>query len=120
MNQPIIIYHNGECSKSAGALEILQQRQVPHIVRWYLSDPLTKQELQALLIKLNMQPSQIVRENEPVFRENFAGNNYNEAQLLEILCEHPVLLERPIVAYGEKAIVARPPERVLAFLEEIF
>ena len=62
----ITIYHNGECSKCRGALEIMQERGIPHDVRWYLAEPLSETELTALLKKLDMLPSQLVRKSEPL------------------------------------------------------
>lgn len=112
----ITIYHNGECSKSKGALELLQDANADFDVRWYLADPLSKDELRALLHKLNMQPSQLVRKSELVYREQFEGKELMEDQWLDAIIEHPVLMERPIVERGDKAFVARPPETVNAFL----
>src|SRR5690242_13500314 len=113
----ITIYHNGECSKCRGALEIVQEHGIPHNLRWYLAEPLNKQELSRLLIKLGMQPSQLVRKSEPLYKENFEGRNISEDEWLSILVENPVLIERPIVEKSDKAIVARPPERVYEFLD---
>ncbi len=112
----LIIYHNGECSKSKGALEILIDQGIPHTVRWYLADPLSSAELQALLVKLGMQPSQLVRRNEDLYRKQYEGANVSEEEWLIILTEHPELIERPIVEKGGKAIIARPPDRVLEML----
>ena len=112
----ITIYHNGACSKSKGALEILQETGADFDLRWYLADPLSKDELRTLLQKLHMQPSQLVRKSEPVYKEQYEEKELTENQWLDALLEHPVLMERPIVAQGDKAIVARPPETVNTFL----
>jgi arsenate reductase len=112
----ITIYHNGECSKCRGALEILQEKGVPHNIRWYLAEPLTKDELSALLTKLNLPPSAIVRKSESLYKEHYEGRNIREEEWLEILAAHPVLIERPIVEKGDKAIVARPPERIFEMI----
>jgi arsenate reductase len=112
----LTIYHNGECSKCRGALEILQERNIPHEVRWYLADPLTKSELDNLLKKLNMLPSQLVRKSEPLYKEQYEDRHMTEQDWLEALVVNPILIERPIVEKGNKAIVARPPERVLEMI----
>ncbi len=112
----ITIYHNGECSKSKGALELLQDANADFDVHWYLANPLSKDELRTLLHKLNMQPSQLIRKSEPVYKEQFEGKELTEDQWLDAIIEHPVLMERPIVERGEKAIVARPPELVNEFI----
>lgn len=112
----IIIYHNGQCSKSKGALEYLQESGVLFAVRWYITDPLQKEELVALLGKLGMQPSEITRKGKPEYKENFEGRTPNEDELLAALLQYPVLLERPIIVRGNKAIIARPPELVKDFI----
>jgi arsenate reductase len=112
----ITIYHNGECSKSRGALEIMQDLGTPHNVRWYLVDPLSKDELKALLGKLSMAPSQLVRKSEPLYKELYEGREITEEQWLDILVENPLLIERPIVEKGDMAIVARPPECIYEVL----
>lgn len=111
----ITIYHNGECSKCRGALEILQERNIPYEVRWYLAEPLSKDELTALLKKLDIPPSGLVRKSEPLYTEQYEGKNMSEEEWLDILAENPILVQRPIVEKGDKAIIARPPERVLSF-----
>lgn len=112
----ITIYHNGRCGKSRGALEILQEQNIPHTVRWYLADPLSKEELQAILKKLGMQPSELVRKNEELYKEQYKGKNISEKEWLTILAENPALIERPIIEKGDKAIIARPPEKVFELL----
>ena len=112
----IIIYHNGECSKSRGALELLIEKDIPYIARWYLSDPLSESELRSLLDKLKMKPSEIVRKNEPLYIEQFQDRELNEDEWLHVLLDNPVLMERPIVAKGNTALVARPAEKVLNLL----
>lgn len=116
MSDKITIYHNGECSKCRGALEIMQEKGIPHNVRWYLTDPLSKEELRILLGKLGMHPSALVRKSEMLYQEHYQGKQITEEEWLDILTEHPVLIERPIIEQGEKAIVARPPERVFELL----
>ncbi len=108
----ITILHNGRCSKSRGALEILQEEQIPHQVRWYLQEPLDAKELKALLRKLRMAAAELVRKSEPYFKEHLAGRSLSEEEWITELVEHPELMERPIVVNGRKAVVARPPERL--------
>jgi arsenate reductase len=63
-----------------------------------------------------MLPSQLVRKSEPLYKENYEGRDISEDEWLSILAENPVLIERPIVEKDDKAIVARPPEKVYDFL----
>ena len=108
----ITIYHNGRCSKSRGALEILQEEGIPHTVRWYLAEPLSTDELKTLLQKLGMSASGLVRRNEAYFKEHLKSKDFSEAEWLEILTTRSELIERPIVVNGDKAVIARPPERL--------
>ena len=112
----IIIYHNGICSKSKGALEILIEQNIPHEIRWYLADPLTKEELKALLKKLGMNASELVRRNEECYIQNYEGKTISDTEWLNILANNPVLIERPIVEKGDKAIIARPPEKIFEII----
>lgn len=117
MDKPVI-YHNGECSKSKDALELLQECGVDFDVRWYLAEPLSRDELKALLKKLDMPAGTLIRKNEPVYKENFEGKELTEDQWLDALMQFPVLMERPVVEMGGKAIVARPPGKVLEFIKQ--
>ncbi len=112
----ITIYHNGECSKCRGALEIMQERGIPHNIRWYLAEPLDKNELITLLKKLGIPPSALVRKSESIYKENFEGKEITEDEWLVILVQNPILIERPIVEKGDKALIARPSERVFEIL----
>ena len=74
----ITIYHNGECSKCRGALEILQEQNIPHNIRWYLTDPLRGDELTLLLSKLRIAPSELVRTSEQLYKEKYEGKEFSE------------------------------------------
>lgn len=112
----LTIYHNGDCSKSNGALELLQQKSILFDVRFYLTDPLSADELKALLQKLKMPAKDLVRKSEPVYTANYDGKELSEEEWIQAMATHPVLIERPIIVSGERAIIARPPEKVLELL----
>jgi arsenate reductase len=109
----LTIYHNGECNKSKGALELLQEHNIPHHVRWYMAEPFDEAELVSLLKKLGMPASAVARAIEPLYKEQYEGKNISEEEWVGILLANPILIQRPIVENGDKAIIARPPERVL-------
>lgn len=119
MSEQITIYHNGQCSKSKGALELLQENGVPHTVKWYIADPLTEAELSEMLARLHMRPFELVRKNEPLYKERYEGRELTDAEWLAVLAQHPELIERPVVAIGERAIVARPAERIWELVNQI-
>ncbi|MBV2207530.1 MAG: arsenate reductase (glutaredoxin) [Pseudomonas sp.] len=113
----LTLYHNPRCSKSRGALELLEARGLePHIVR-YLENPPSATELQALLAKLGLSARQLLRSGEEEYQSlGLADPNLSDAQLIEAMVAHPRLIERPILIAGDKAVVGRPPERVLEIL----
>ena len=82
----------------------------------YLVTPPGKEELRSLLQKLGMKPVELVRKGEEVFKLHYAGRTLSDEEWLDALVAHPVLIERPIVVRGNKALVARPPEKVLVLL----
>ncbi len=112
----VVIYHNARCSKSRSACELVAGQGVDATIVEYLKTPPSKEELRALLQKLGMKPGEIVRRGEEVFKENYAGKTLADEQWLEALVAHPILIERPIVVRGDKAVIGRPPERVIELL----
>lgn len=113
---PFTIYHNPRCSKSRSALAILEEKGIQPAVVEYLKTPPTREELRAILKKLDMKPEQIVRKGEDVYKQKFAGKALSDQQWLDALAQNPILIERPIVVKGDKAVLGRPPENVLALL----
>jgi arsenate reductase (glutaredoxin) len=113
----LTLYHNPRCSKSRGALQLLEERgQTPTIVR-YLENPPSAAQLQELLGKLGIGARQLLRSGEEEYRAlNLAEPGLSEAQLIEAMVSHPKLIERPILIAGDKAVIGRPPERVLELL----
>ncbi|WP_170799186.1 arsenate reductase (glutaredoxin) [Stutzerimonas stutzeri] len=113
----LTLYHNPRCSKSRSALELLEARGLtPAIVR-YLETPPTAAQLRALLDKLGLSARQLLRTGEDKYKSLALANpELSEAELIEAMVEHPRLIERPILVAGDKAIVGRPPERVLEIL----
>ena len=112
------IYHNSRCSKSRGACEILSDKGIQVEVIEYLKIPPTEHQISELLRMLNMKPSELVRRSEDLFKSEYSARNYTEAQWLSILAANPILIERPIIVKGEKAIIGRPPEKILELLEQ--
>lgn len=107
------IYHNPRCSKSREALSIIRSKGVEPEIVDYLKKVPTKAEMKKLLAKLNLQPSAIVRKEEPLFKEKYATKKFEEEEWLQILLENPKLIQRPIVVLNNKAVIGRPPENVL-------
>lgn len=113
----LTLYHNPRCSKSRGALELLEARGLsPTIVR-YLETPLNATQINALLGKLGISARQLLRTGEEEYKSlNLADAGLSEQQLIDTIAAHPKLLERPILEVGDKAVIGRPPEKVLELL----
>jgi arsenate reductase len=116
-NTVIVIYHNPRCSKSRSACELIAARGLTAEVIDYLKTPPKQDELRGLLKKLGMRADELVRRGEPVFKENYAGRTLSDEQWLDALVAHPILIERPIVVRGSRAVIGRPPEKVLELLD---
>lgn len=113
----ITLYHNARCSKSRAALERLQAAGCSVDIVNYLDSPPNAAELRELLRMLNFTPRQLLRTGEEAYKTlNLADSALSDEQLLAALCAHPRLIERPIAVCGDKAVVGRPPERVLELL----
>lgn len=113
------IYHNKRCSKSRAAFQILEEKKLDFETVYYLENPPSLEQMQALLSKLGLKAEKLVRKNETLFKENFKDADFSELEWTLLLCEHPNLIERPIVETESKAIVARPPERLHDFLNDL-
>lgn len=110
---PVTIYHNPRCSKSRQALQLLRDRGVDPTIIEYLRTPLSKRELKGLLAKLGLAARDVLRRGEKEYRQlDLADPATSETAILEAIVAHPILLERPIVVHGDRAVIGRPPERV--------
>ncbi|MEE9590494.1 MAG: arsenate reductase (glutaredoxin) [Hyphomicrobiaceae bacterium] len=108
------IFHNPRCSKSRQALEILQSRGIEPTVLHYLDTPPSHDELSDLFRKLGLRPRDIIRSNDSIYKDLGLGDtSLSDSQLIAAMAENPILIERPIVVRGDKAVVARPPEAIL-------
>jgi arsenate reductase len=113
----IRIYHNNRCSKSRATLALLEQHGVDVEVIDYLDTPPNASELLGLLKKLGMSARDLLRSGEPEYRElGLDDLSLDDHQLVDAMVSHPRLIERPIVVAGDKAVIGRPPEAVLALL----
>ena len=110
-------FHNSRCSKSRGALELLRERGIEPQVVAYLEQPPSADQLRELLRKLGMDARSLLRTGEPEYTElGLAGASFDDEALIAAMVAHPVLIERPIFVHGDRAVIGRPPERVLELL----
>ena len=111
------LYHNPRCSKSRGALEILSERGVDIDLIEYLDAPPTRGDLEGLLDALPDPPAELVRKDKNFKELGLDASAYETRDaVIELLLEHPILLQRPIAMLGDKAVIGRPSEKVLQLL----
>lgn len=109
----IVLLHNSRCSKSREAKALLEARGIAFEERRYLESPLSRDELAVLARKLGRPPRGWVRSGEAAYAEAGLGPGSSDDALLDAMAKRPVLIERPILVVGDRAVVGRPPERVL-------
>lgn len=110
------IYHNPRCSKSRETLAILEEKKETVTIIKYLDDPISEKKLTELLKLLNIPTIDLVRKNETLWKETYKNKAFSEKELITILSKNPKLIERPIVVKGNKAIIGRPPTKVIDIL----
>jgi arsenate reductase len=110
------IYHNPRCTKSRETLALLREHDVEPEVVLYLETPPSAKELKALIKKLGIEPHALLRSKEAAYAEAGLERGSSLSEIVEAIVEHPILLERPVVVVGERAVIGRPPERVLELL----
>ena len=107
------IYHNPRCSKSRQALALLTERGVETDVVEYLKQPPSVAEVRRLIDQLGLPPHAIVRTKEAAYAAHALHPDSTKEQVAKAIAADPLLLERPIVVVGDRAVLGRPPENVL-------
>ena len=117
-NENVLVYHNQVCSKSRGALEILGERGVDAEVIEYLKVNPSRADLERILTAIPDDPSALVRKDKRFQELGLDAGDYETSdQVIALLLEHPELMERPVVFVGDRAVIARPSEKVLELLD---
>lgn len=113
----IDIWHNPRCSKSRQAVALLTESGAAFRERRYLDDCPTLDELKQAQAALGGPPViEMMRTGEKLFRELGLSKTDDDDALLQAMAEHPILIERPLAISGRRAVIGRPPERVLELL----
>lgn len=108
----IIIYHNPRCTKSREGLCEIESLNQPFEIRKYLEEPFTESELREVIHKLQIKPIELVRTKETIWIENYKGKELNDENIINAMLQNPKLIERPIIVNGNKAVIARPKEKI--------
>ncbi|WP_298141357.1 arsenate reductase (glutaredoxin) [Flavobacterium sp.] len=108
----ITIYHNPRCGKSRECIAFVENSKQEFEVVKYLENPLTFKELETIIKKLNIKPIELIRTKESIWIEHFKGKTLSNKEIVQSMVDFPILMERPIAVKGNKAVIARPFERV--------
>jgi arsenate reductase len=112
----LIIYHNPSCSKSTETLQILQQNnKTPRVIE-YLKNPPDELQLKEIIKMLGIPASDLIRTTEQAYIDAKLEESATDEQIIEAICTQPVLLQRPIVISGSRAVIGRPPIKVLEII----
>lgn len=112
-DERIVIYHNPACSKSRGALAILEERGADFDVVEYLKSPLDEAGILGVLDMIEDAPTDLVRKDKNFRELGLAAGDYQSAEAVaQLLSENPKLMQRPVVVRGRRAVIARPSEKV--------
>ena len=111
------IFHNPRCSKSRQTLQLLESKDLILDVVEYLKQPPSRQELEQLLDLLGLEPRELMRTHEKSYKENHLDDPaLSRDELIKAMIDHPILIQRPILIHNGKAVIGRPPEKVLDIL----
>ena len=114
----MIYYHNPRCSKSRKGLELLEKSKKDYNIKLYLSEDLSFSEIKNLIKKLKINPQDLIRKNEKVIKEEgLKFDDMSNDEIILLLIEYPILIERPILISSDKAIIGRPPELIESMLK---
>ena len=109
----ITLYHNNRWGKSRKVLQLLRDNNINFTVIEYLKEPINHDELHNICQILAIRPIQLVRTKDKYFKGlNVNINSMNNDEVLELLVNHPNILERPIIVKNNHAVIGRPPENV--------
>lgn len=111
------IYHNPRCSKSRQTLSLIEEKNKEIEIIEYLKTPATVEEIESILEKLGIKAIDLVRKKEQIWIEDYKGRDLTDKNIIKAMVENPKIMERPIVIDGNKAIIGRPPENVLTFMD---
>ncbi|MEH6407259.1 MAG: arsenate reductase (glutaredoxin) [Leeuwenhoekiella sp.] len=106
------IYHNPRCKKSREGLAILEKSGKEFEIVKYLDNPPSYLELSAIIGKMGIKSIDLVRTNETLWKKNFKNESFSDKEIVQIMVENPILIERPIVIHNNSAVIGRPPEKI--------
>ena len=115
----LTIYHNPRCRKSREAYQYLEAQGISFNTRLYLTDPLTAEQLEALIVKLGILPQGLVRTAEAIWKTQYKGQDLSPKATIKAMVDHPKLIERPLIESDTSACIGRPLANVESFLANL-
>ncbi len=112
----IYLFHNPRCGKSRDCLALLKESKVTFEIIKYLEKPPSFDQLKVIIKKLEINPIDLVRKTEKIWIENYKSKTLSDDEVIHIMIENPILIERPIVINGSKAVIARPFDKAKSVL----
>lgn len=112
----IEIYHNPRCSKSREGLQLLEDSNKDFKIIRYLEEDLSAKDFEKIISLLDIKPIELVRTNEVIWKTHYKTKKLSDVQVIKALVKYPRLIERPIVINGKKAVIGRPPKKILEII----
>jgi len=116
MAERAVIYHNPRCSKSRQTLQLLRDNGIEPTIVEYLKEPPSAATIKELIQLLGIEPHALLRSKEAPYAEHGLTPKSSAAAVAKAIVQDPVLLERPVVVIGKRAVIGRPPQNVLELL----
>lgn len=113
----IEVYHNPRCGKSRNCLAFLENTNQEYKIIKYLETIPSQEEIKDLLKKLAIKPIELVRQKEKIWIDNFKNQEMTDVAIIQAMITNPILIERPIIIKGDKAIIAREANKREAFFQ---
>ena len=119
MTDKVIIFHNPRCSKSRACLELITSMGITPRVKLYLDEIITNDELNNILHMLGIKPRELLRKSEEEYKTyNLDDNKLEDEEIIKIIIENPIFIQRPLVIANNSAIIGRPPENIFKLLNK--
>ena len=110
------LLHNPKCRKSRECLEFLKSNKIDFEILLYLNVKLEKKEIENIIEKSNLNPNDLIRKNEKIWKELFESKSLTKTQIVQAIFDYPKIMKRPIFISEAKSIIAIPPQESLKIL----
>jgi arsenate reductase len=112
----LTVYEKPTCTTCRNLVKLLEERGIDFERVNYHVDPLPAQKIRELVRKTGGSAAELLRKREPAYKEHVEGRDLSDDEIVALMAKHPELLQRPVVERGDRAVLARPVERVTELL----